>query len=117
MFNINPIYNGKNFFAAINWSYMGARQANVPNAFRMPAFNTTDLTIGYDFTKALSLQLNINNLFDTYGVLGWSGPGGFPAALDRQGFTKEYIDANPNAIYATQGSMPRAYFLTATYRF
>lgn len=117
IFNINPTYNSKNFFAAINWSYMGARQANIPNAFRMPAFNTTDITIGYDLTKALSLQFNINNLFDTYGVLGWSGPGGFPAALDRQGFTKEYIDANPNTIYATQGSQPRAYFLTATYRF
>jgi len=117
IFHINPMYSAGKFFAAINWSYMGARQANIPNAFRMPAFNTTDLTIGYDVTRALSLQLNINNLFDTYGVLGWSGPGGFPAALDRQGFTREYIEANPNAIYATQGSMPRAYFLTATYRF
>jgi hypothetical protein len=52
-----------------------------------------------------------------YGVLGWSGPGGFPAALNRQGFTKEYVAANPNAVYSTQGSMPRAYFITASYKF
>jgi iron complex outermembrane recepter protein len=40
-----------------------------------------------------------------------------PAALNRQGFTKDYIAANPNAVYSTQGSMPRAYFLTMSYKF
>jgi outer membrane receptor protein involved in Fe transport len=96
---------------------MGARQANVPNAFKMPSFSTTDLTLGYEFSKKMSIQANVNNLFNTYGVLGWSGPGGFPAALNRQGFTKEFVAANPTAIYATQGSMPRSYFLTASYKF
>ena len=47
----------------------------------------------------------------------WSGPGGFPAALNRQGFTQAFIAANPNAVFATQGSMPRAYFLTASFKF
>lgn len=117
IFNINPTYNADKFFASLNISYMGARQANVPNAFQMPAFSTTDLSLGYEFSKKLSLQANVNNLFNTYGVLGWSGPGGFPAALNRQGFTKEFVSANPNAIFATQGSMPRAYFLTASYKF
>ena len=96
---------------------MGSRQANVPNAFKLPAFTTLDLTFGYDFSKKFGLQANINNLLNTYGVMGWSGPGGFPAALDRQGFSKAYIDANPNAVYSTQGSMPRAFFLTASYKF
>ncbi|WP_460915807.1 TonB-dependent receptor [Spirosoma areae] len=117
IFNLNPTYSGNKFFASLNYSYMGARQANVPNAFRLPAFGIADLSFGYDFTRKFSLQANVNNLFNTYGILGWSGPGGFPAALNRQGFTKDFVAANPNAIYATQGSMPRAYFLTANYKF
>lgn len=117
IFNINPIYNGDKFYASLNFSYMGARQANVSNAFILPAFNTLDLSIGYDVSKHFRLQGNINNLLDSYGILGWSGPGGFPAALNRQGFDKAFVKANPNAIFATQGNMPRAYFLTATYTF
>ncbi|MBP6827028.1 MAG: TonB-dependent receptor [Saprospiraceae bacterium] len=116
IFNINPTYSTEKFYSSLNFSYMGARQANVPNAFRMPGFGILDLALGYDLTKNFSLQLNVNNLLNTYGVLGWSGPGGFPAALDRQGFSKAFVDANPNAIYSTQAAMPRAYFLTAAYK-
>lgn len=117
IFNLNPTYNGNKFFASFNYSYMGARQANVPNAFRLPAFGIADLSFGYEFTRKFSLQANVNNLFNTYGILGWTGPGGFPAALNRQGFTNDFVAANPTAIYSTQGSMPRAYFLTASYKF
>jgi outer membrane receptor protein involved in Fe transport len=76
-----------------------------------------DLSVGYDISKNIRLQGNVNNLLNTYGVLGWSGPGGFPATLNRQGFTKDFVSANPNAVYSTQGSMPRAYFLTMSYKF
>ncbi len=117
IFNINPIYNGEKFYGSLNYSYMGDRQANVPNSFVLPAFGTVDLAFGYDFSEKFGLQLNINNVFDTYGILGWSGPGGFPAALNRDGFSPEFVANNPNAVFSTQGSMPRAYFLTATYRF
>lgn len=117
IFNINPIYNGEKFYASLNYSYMGDRQANVPNAFVLPAFGNTDLAFGYDFSEKFGLQLNINNVFDNYGIFGWQGPGGFPAALNRDGFPPEFIANNPNAIFSTQGSMPRAYFLTATYKF
>jgi hypothetical protein len=37
--------------------------------------------------------------------------------LDTQGFTKAVLDANPQANYASLSIMPRAYFLTATYKF
>ena len=117
IFNLNPMYNGNKFFIGLNYSYMGARQANVVNAFELPAFSTLDLSMGYDFSKKIRLQGNINNLLNTYGVLGWTGPGGFPAALDRQGFTKEFVAANPNAIFSTQGNMPRSFFLTLSYKF
>ncbi len=62
IFNINPIYNGDKFYASLNLSYMGARQANVVNAFELPAFSTLDLSLGYDISKKFRLQANINNL-------------------------------------------------------
>lgn len=117
MFGISPTYTSKKFFTSLTYNYLGSRQANIPNAFKMPGYSQFDLSVGYDVSKLISLQFNINNIFNTYGVLGWSGPGGFPAALNRQGFTKEYVAANPDAVYATQGSMPRAYFLTVNFRF
>ena len=117
MFGISPAYTSGKFDAVINYYYMGSRQANIPNAFELPAFGQTDLSVGYDVSKHIRLQGNINNLFNKYGVLGWSGPGGFPAALNRQGFTKEFVAANPDAVFATQGSMPRAYFVTASFKF
>ena len=117
IFNISPNYNYKNFYSSLNVGYMGARQANVQNAFKLPAFTTVDLAMGYDFSKKFGLQANVNNILNTYGVMGWSSTGGFPAALDRQAVTKEFVAANPNAAYSTQGSMPRAFFLTASYKF
>jgi iron complex outermembrane receptor protein len=117
IFNINPIYNGEKFFGSLNYSYMGERQANVPNSFTLPAFGTVDLAFGYDISPKFRLQVNINNVFDKYGIMGWQGPGGFPQALNRDGFSPEFIANNPNSIFSTQGSMPRAYFLTATYKF
>ena len=117
MFGISPMYSSDKFYTILTYSYLGSRQANIPNAFKMPAFGQFDLSVGYDLSKKTRLQLNVNNVFNKYGVMGWSGPGGFPAALNRQGFTKEFIAANPTAVYATQGSMPRAYFLTFSYKF
>jgi iron complex outermembrane recepter protein len=49
--------------------------------------------------------------------MAWSATGGFPPALDRQGFTKAQLDANPNAVYSTLSLPPRAYFLTVSYKF
>lgn len=117
IFNVSPSYNYKNFYSSLNIGYMGSRQANVQNAFKLPAFTTVDLAMGYDFSKKFGIQANVNNLLNKYGVMGWSGTGGFPAALDRQAVTKEFVAANPNAAYSTQGSMPRAFFLTASYKF
>jgi iron complex outermembrane recepter protein len=91
MFSISPTYTTNKFYASVTYNYLGSRQANIPNAFKMPAFGQVDLSMGYDVSKKVSLQLNVNNVFNKYGVLGWSGPGGFPAALNRQGFTKELL--------------------------
>ncbi|MEA5460998.1 TonB-dependent receptor [Arcicella sp. LKC2W] len=117
MFTVTPTYSNDKFTASINWQYMGKRWANVGNAFQLPSFNSFDLNTSYKITNKVQANLSINNLFDTYGIMGWAAPGGFPAALDTQGFTKAMLDANPQAIYATLPIMPRAYFLTLSYKF
>ncbi|MCU7549727.1 TonB-dependent receptor [Chitinophagaceae bacterium LB-8] len=115
--NVTPSYNREKFYAQLNWSYLGARQANVANAFELPAFSQFNFAAGYDVTKRLQLSLNINNLTNKYGVMSWSRPGTFPGNLDRQGFTEEMLKANPNAPYSTVAIPARAYFLTATFKF
>lgn len=117
MLSAAPTYTVGKFLAQVNWFYLGDRQANVANAFKLPGFSQFDATAAYDFSEHFRLQGNINNIFNVYGILGWAGPGGFPQALDRQAFTQQYVAANPNVVYATQGSMPRSYFLSAVYRF
>ncbi|MNS78315.1 Vitamin B12 transporter BtuB [compost metagenome] len=114
---ISPTYNSGKFYSSLDFSYMGKRAANVANAFELPAYNQSNLNLGYNLTAHWQLQANINNLFNQMGVMGWSAPGGFPASLDRQSFTKEDLAANPDAVYSTMSLPSRAFFLTATYKF
>jgi outer membrane receptor protein involved in Fe transport len=117
--NITPSYNIDKFYAQLTWAYMGKRQANVANAFLLPSFSQFNFSTGYDVTKNFKLGFVINNLFNTYGVMSWSRPGTFLAALDRQGFTKEMYEeaVKNNTPYSTVSIPARAYFLTATFRF
>ncbi|MBD0289206.1 MAG: TonB-dependent receptor, partial [Flavisolibacter sp.] len=85
--------------------------------FQLPAFSQFDLNLGYTISKTVQLSASINNLFNTYGVMAWAAPGGFPASLDVQGFTPQMKAANENSVYSTLSIMPRAYFLTATFKF
>ncbi|MEA5460823.1 TonB-dependent receptor [Arcicella sp. LKC2W] len=117
MFRVSPTYTNDKLYASLDWTYMGSRQANVPNAFKLPAYTQSNLSLGYNVSSKVSLQGNINNIFNQNGVMGWSAPGGFPAALNRDGFTKAMLEANPNAVYSTVSIPPRAYFLTVSYKF
>jgi iron complex outermembrane receptor protein len=114
---VSPTYTAGKFYSSLDFSYMGKRPANVANVFDLPAYNQSNLNLGYNLTSKFQLQANINNIFNQLGVMGWSAPGGFPASLDRQGFTKAQLDANPNAVYSTMNLPSRAYFITATYKF
>jgi iron complex outermembrane recepter protein len=82
MIMITPTYTVGNFFASINYQYMGKRWANVGNAFQLPAFSALDLNMGYTISKRFQLNASINNLVNTYGIMSWAAPGGFPASLD-----------------------------------
>ncbi|MES2519247.1 MAG: TonB-dependent receptor [Bacteroidota bacterium] len=117
MIRITPTYSNDKIFASVEWSYMGSRAANVANAFYLPSFDQTNINLGYNVTKNVQIQGNINNIFNQIGIMGWSAPGGFPAALDTQGFTKATKEANPNAVYSTTSVPPRAYFIALNYKF
>ena len=117
--NITPSYNAGKFYAQLTWAFMGKRQANVANAFLLPSFSQFNFSTGYDITKNFQLSFNINNLFNTYGVMSWSRPGSFLEALDRQGFTKDMYEeaVKNNTPYSTVAIPARSYFLTATFKF
>lgn len=117
IFRVSPTYTVGKWYSSLDFSYMGKRAANVANVFYLPAFTQSNLNLGYSVSTKLQLQANVNNLFNQDGVMGWSAPGGFPAALDRQGFTAAQLAANPTAVYSTLSLPPRAYFITATYKF
>jgi outer membrane receptor protein involved in Fe transport len=101
----------------MTYQYTGARWANAPNAFQLPAFSQIDLGIGYDVSKNISLSANINNLTNSFGVMTWGAPGGFPAVFNRSDFSAAQKEAQKNAVFPIGGTQPRAYFLTATYKF
>jgi iron complex outermembrane recepter protein len=117
MFNITPEFTTDNFYAALTWAYMGDRQANFGNAFTMKAFSQFNLGLGYNITKSLSVNATINNLANSYGVLGWVAPGTFPNNLNLEGLSAEQVKSAPNAFYETFGTPARSYFLTASYKF
>ncbi len=115
--NITPTYAVGKFYAFLSYQYTGDRYANAPNAFILPGFSQVDLGAGYTVGKRLSLNLNINNATNSVGVVGWGAPGGFPSVFNKSDFTTSIREANPNAPFAINVTQPRAYFLTATYRF
>jgi len=117
--NVTSSYNLNKFYVQLTWSFMGKRQANVANAFLLPSFSQFNFSTGYDVSKSFTLSLVVNNIFNKYGVMSWSRPGSFNAALDRQGFTKQmYQDAVKNNLpYSTVAIAPRAYFMSAAFRF
>jgi iron complex outermembrane recepter protein len=117
MFNITPEYHTEKAYANITWNFMGKRQANFQNAFTMNAFSQFNLAAGYNITKALTASANINNLLNSYGVLGWVAPGTFPNNLNLEGLSKAQVAANPKAFYETFGTPARAFFLSLSYKF
>lgn len=116
MFNLAPRYTTKNFYAILSYNYLSSRPANTPNSFEMKGYSNLDLTTGYDFSKKLSLQFNINNLLNNFALTNWLGSGGFPTSQNRDRITKEYVAANPNDTFSALFTMPRAYFLTLNYK-
>ncbi|GAB2789735.1 TonB-dependent receptor [Dyella kyungheensis] len=79
--DVGFIYDRGQFYGSFLTKYVGARYtatgetsgANYnPNA-RLPAYNYTNLNLGYRFMPDLRLQLSLNNLFDHRSVIQGNG--------------------------------------------
>jgi iron complex outermembrane recepter protein len=117
LLNIAPRFSSGDFYAILSYNHLSRRPANTPNGFEMKGFNNVDFTAGYKFNKQLSLQLNVNNVMNSFGVQNWLGSGGFPTSLNRDRITQQYVKDNPSDTFSATRNMPRAYFLTASYKF
>ena len=117
MATLTPTYTASRFSAFVNYYYLGKRAANNLETFYLPGFGQTDLGLGYRFTKRLTLNGNINNLFNKVGVMDWQAPGGFPNSGNTGGFTPAQREGNPNAVFSILPIQPRSLYLSASYRF
>jgi len=119
MFSVVPTYSFKKGYVFIAGKYMGKRAANMSNAFDLPGFFETNFGAGFNVTSKLSLTANINNLFNTFGVMNWSATteNSLIDGFSHASFTPEKRAANPNSIYSVLAIQPRAYFVSVTYRF
>ncbi len=113
--NLTPQYQRGRFTGNVSWKYMGARPANIANMFELPAYDQTDLFLSWAFSESFSISLNVNNVFDGDGVLNWAGYGDASSQFNRQNFTTRPTD--PNTTFMIVPIPPRAYFLSATYKF
>lgn len=104
-----------NLFAT--WRYLGDRAANRYNTFDLPGFHQVDVGGAWDLTDKVRVSANVNNLFNSEGVMSWASGGGLAASLDRQGFTPARLAADPNQILSILTVQPRSFYLTLDMKF
>lgn len=107
-------YRTPKFFANLSWKHMGERAGNVANVITLPRFNQFDLGLGWTFSRRWSVNLNLNNLTDSEGVMTWRGWGVNPG--DRQSFTSLPATGKDTMLQYVP-IQPRAYFVSSTYKF
>ena len=107
-------YRTPKFFGNLSWRHMGERAGNVANVITLPRFNQFNLALGWTFSRRFAVNFNVNNLFDSEGVMTWRGWGVNPG--DRQSFTS-LPDTGQDTMLQYVPVQPRAYFLTTTYKF
>ena len=117
MASITPTFQTGQFNIFLTWRYVGSAPANALGAFDLPAYQLVNLGAGYKLSKHIDARVNVNNLFDSYGVTGWYPPGGFPSSLFPQNFTPEARAKSPDAIWGARTTPPRSFFVTLSYRF
>jgi outer membrane receptor protein involved in Fe transport len=116
MATITPSYTRGPFRAQLQWQYIGDRPANNYNAWDLPGFDQSNLDLAWNASDALQVNLTVNNLFASRGIMQWGPPGGFNSFVGRGIFTKVDVEANPDAVFAGLAIPARAYFLSVTYR-
>jgi hypothetical protein len=114
---ITPSYTKGPFLGQIQWQYVGRREANAYDAWEMPAYNQTNLTLQWSFSPNLSLTFIENNVFNQIGVTQWAQPGTAFSAPGTANYTRADVLANPNAVFSILTIPARAYFLRLNYQY
>ncbi|MCI4592382.1 TonB-dependent receptor [Sphingobium sp. BYY-5] len=105
------------FSTFVTWRYLGKRPANRYNAFNLPAYHEVDLGMNWNLTENISVGANVNNVFNSKGVLSWAPSGALLAALNRQNLTPAQVAANPTAPFNILLNQARSFFLTLGAKF
>lgn len=114
MFNFSNEYQKDKISAFIKWQFMGKRYGNVANGFKLPAYSIFNLGLGYELTEKLSINLLVNNLFNSEGLANFFGENSFGA--NANGATPEFIQSNPNASFVVVPVLPRGTLLKLNYK-
>lgn len=105
------------FTSFITWRHVGKRAANRYVAFYLPAYNEVDVGATLRLGEQATLGVNVNNIFNSAGVLSWAPGGSLLGALDRQSLTATSVAANPGQIFSIIQNQPRAFFVSAGVKF
>ncbi|WP_241739538.1 TonB-dependent receptor [Aestuariibaculum marinum] len=114
MFNLATEYQLKDVSSFVKWQFMGEREANVANAFQLPAYSIFDLGLTYKISNNISTSLLITNLFNSEGLANFYGANSFGASAN--GATKEFIETYPNTSFIVVPVLPRGTFLKLNYK-
>ena len=115
MFNLSNEYQKNNISAFIKWQFIGKRDGNVSNGFKLPAYSIFNVGAGYQISKHLSANILVTNLFNSEGLANFFGANSFGA--NANGTTPEFIAANPDASFVVFPVLRRRVLLKLNYSF
>ncbi|NOW48431.1 outer membrane receptor protein involved in Fe transport [Novosphingobium sp. SG751A] len=113
------VYNGTanlrfgRFGAYYRFRYIGSRPVTIRNTFRLAPQKLSDMGVTYNVNDRLTLQFNVNNLFNDASPTKVGTVGTIPSNMTEADFIAQY----PNALSTVQVNAPRSFFFTASARF
>lgn len=110
IFHITPQYQTDKFLIYSTYSYMGTRYGNIANAVKLPAFGKVDAGLTWFLNDQFSISVNVNNLFNSDGIMNFYGPNTLGAS--KNDATEQYVSSNPDASFVVVPILPR--MITAT---
>jgi outer membrane receptor protein involved in Fe transport len=115
MFNLGTVYQKNKLSSFFKWQFMGKRQGNVSNGFELPSYSVFNAGLGYKIDKNWSIDLLINNVFNSAGLANFFGENSFGASAS--GSTPDFVQANPDASFVVVPILPRSALLKVSYVF
>jgi outer membrane receptor protein involved in Fe transport len=115
MFNFASEYQKDKLSLSLKWHFMGKRQGNVANTFKLADYSITNGGIGYQFNKHLTVNILMVNVFNSDGLANFFGANSFGA--NANGANLSFIENNPNESFVVVPVLPRSSSLRLNYTF